>query len=71
MELNLEHHLKYEYFEPYTEPLDNKLLDKDECIKVTGYYLKVPYTTSVSFNIRAINTLSIEAYTFYFLMKYL
>ena len=70
-ELNLDQHLKHECIEPYIDPKDKKLLVKDECIKVTGYYLKVPYSTTVSFDIQAISTLPIEAFTFCIFMKFI
>ena len=44
---------------------------KDECIKVSGYFLKVPANTVVSFDINKINALDPEAYTFCIYIKFI
>ena len=70
-ETELEWQLKHECSLNYINPKDKELLVKDECIKVTGYYLKVPSSTTVSFNISMIDTLDQEAYTFCIYMKFI
>ena len=72
-ELNLDWHLKYEcpVLASGDDPKDKELLVKEDCKKVTGYYLKVPSDTTVSFDITAINNLAYEAYTFCIYMKFI
>ena len=71
-ETNLDWHLKHECIKPYTDPKDKELLVKDDCIKVTGYFLKVPANTEVQLKILdTIEKLQEEAYTFCIYMKFI
>ncbi len=71
-ELNLDWDFKHQCIEPYDAPLDRKILVKEDCIQVTNYYLKVPSsTTALSFDIRKIDELPYEAYTFCIYMKFI
>ena len=71
-ETNLIWTLKHEC-DPIINPADREILVKDDCIKVTGYYLKVPSVTPVSLNIDAIldPNLNPEAYTICIYIKFI
>ena len=66
---NYETNLDWEF--KYMCEEEKKLLVKQDCIKITGYYLKVPSDTTVSFNIDEIDNLLYEAYTFCIYMKFI
>ena len=72
-ETNLDWHLTHEcpVLTDTDSPENKELLVKEDCKKVTGYYLKVPSDTTVSFNIEKINQLEYEAYTFCIYMKFI
>ena len=57
--------------EDLVEVSDKLILVKEDCINITGYYLKVPASSSIGFNITEIDLLAYESYTFCIYMKFI
>jgi hypothetical protein len=73
-ETNLEWDFKHQCIqkeEDIVETTDRLILVKEDCINITGYYLKVNASSSIAFNISKIDELKDEAYTFCIYIKFI